>query len=362
MIRILHIVGAMYPGGMENFIMNLYEKIDRERFQFDFAVHKRKDNDYGELIESMGGHIYELPRLTRHPVKSLLTLYRLVKKNRYPLVIRHTANALVSPQLLVAKLAGAKTICHSHTETDAQMLPHKLGKLLMPLVTTDRMACSPKAAKWMFGNASFTEVHNAIDLEKFSYSQEKAEKIEQEFVLNKCHVYGHIGNFVASKNHLFMIDIFAEIKKIDPTAKFFFLGEGDMRPAIEAKRKELGLDDSLILTGIRKDVADFMSRMNVLLFPSVYEGLPLTLIEAQIAALPMLISDTITKEVVVTEGFVHWEKLQTPASEWAKQAVKLACTENNRVCQEESITKAGYNIKSLVAFYEAYFAKLEDRK
>lgn len=359
MIRILHIVGAMYPGGLENFIMNLYEEIDRSQYQFDFAVHLRKDGDYGELIESMGGHIYELPRLTSHPIKSLVELYRLVKKNHYKIVIRHTANALVSPQLLVARMAGAKTICHSHNETDPQKGLHKLGKVLLPIAATDRMACSPKAGQWMFGKVPFTEIHNAIHLEKFAYSEKKAEKIRQEFHLEGKHVYGHIANFIASKNHPFLLEIFAEVKKLDDKAIFFCLGEGDIRPQIEAKRKALGLEDCLILTGIRKDVENFMSCMDVLIFPSFFEGLPLTLIEAQAAGLPMLISDTITKDVIVTDGLVHWESLQTSAAQWAKQAVALVENSSvSRECQVESITKAGYNMKTLVRFYEEYFKTL----
>ena len=155
MIRILHIVGAMYPGGMENFIMNLYEKINRERFQFDFVVHAKKENDYTEQIAKLGGRIYELPRLTLDPIGSLTGLYKIVKENKYKIVIRHTANALVAPQLLVAKMAGAKTICHSHNETDPQVKIHKIGKILMKAATDRRLACSPNAGKWMYDHQDF---------------------------------------------------------------------------------------------------------------------------------------------------------------------------------------------------------------
>ena len=144
-IRVLHITGAMYPGGYENFIMNLYENMDRSKIQFDMVVHARKENDYVPRIEAMGGRVYELPRLTKHPVQNLVGLYRIVKRNHYPIVIRHTSNAMVTPQLLVSKLAGAYTICHSHNETDPNYYAHKLGRLLMNLSTCEKIACSEKA-------------------------------------------------------------------------------------------------------------------------------------------------------------------------------------------------------------------------
>lgn len=362
MIRVLHMVGAMYPGGMENFIMNLYEKIDTEEFQFDFIVHLQKENDYREQIEKLGGRVYEVPRLTKDPIGSLKMLYRIIKKNQYKIVVRHTANALVAPQLLAAKLAGAKTICHSHNETDPQVTIHKIGKLLMRFVADRRLACSEKAGKWMYDNQKFQVIHNAINVNKFVYSPEKAERIRKEFDLDGKHVYGHIANFIESKNHMFLLEVYAEIAKRDDKSVFFCLGEGDLRPQIEAKIKELHLEDRVVLTGIRHDVEDFMSCMDVLIFPSFFEGLPLTLIEAQIAALPAIISDTITKDVIVTEGLVTMESIQEKPEVWAKKAMELLeqGKKNVRQCQRKSISDAGYDMDVLVKWYEEYFRALAE--
>ena len=360
MIRILHIVGAMYPGGMENFIMNLYEKIDRERFQFDFVVHAKKENDYTEQIAKLGGRIYELPRLTLDPIGSLTGLYKIVKENKYKIVIRHTANALVAPQLLVAKMAGAKTICHSHNETDPQVKIHKIGKILMKAAADRRLACSPNAGKWMYDHQDFQVIHNAINVDKFVYKAEKAEKIRQEFGLEEKHVYGHIANFIQSKNHMFLLEVYREIANRDEKAVFFCLGEGDLRPQIEEKIQQLDLQDKVILTGIRHDAQNFMSAMDVLIFPSFFEGLPLTLIEAQIAALPALISDTITKDVIITEDLVTMESIQKKPEEWAKTAMQIRENQKKkeRACQRKAIQKAGYDMDMLVKWYEEYFETL----
>ncbi len=354
-VRVLHIVGAMYPGGIENFLMNLYENIDRDRLQFDFAVHKIKENDYTQRIKEMGGNVHLLPRLTKNPIKSLRQLRALVKQYDYPVVIRHTPNALIAPQLMAAKMAGAVTVCHAHSETDSMNTLHKLGRVLLPLCCDVRYACSPKAGAWMFKKAKFEIVHNAIDIDRFCFAEEKGDKVRDEFELGECHVYGHIGNYSEPKNHMFLLEIFKEISVLDPKARFFCVGEGELRPQIEERRKELGLDDKVTLTGIRYDVENFMSCMDMLIFPSIYEGLPLTLVEAQAAGLPMVVSDVITHEVIVTNGLVEQMSLNDQPKTWAERIVGIVeryRDKNNRKCQRESIQKAGYDIKLVASWYQ----------
>lgn len=366
-VRVLHIVGAMYPGGMENFILNLYKNVDRNELQFDIAVHSRKENDYSELIESMGGRIYDLPRMSRHPFQNYAAIKKLVRENGYPVVIRHTANAMIAPQLFAAKRGGALTICHSHNETDPMLAAHKLGRLFMKKAADVKMACSEKAGYWMFGkNAEFAVIHNAIDMQSFFFGTEKREEIRAEFGIKETqHVYGNISNFIASKNHGFQMEVFAEILKKDPEAVFFCIGEGDLRPEIEAKRDALGLKDKVILTGIRKDVESLMSALDVLVFPSFFEGLPLTLIEAQAAGLPILMSDTITESVIVTEGVVTPFSLEKSAEEWAVKAIEMAekahnsgSLEDYRKPQGDSIAAHGYDIKALAKGYQEKLLEL----
>lgn len=355
-MKVLQIVGSMHPGGLENFVMNLYQKIDKEKIQFDFVVHARRENDYVDLIESMGGNVYLLPRLFRSPIKNLTGIYKLVKENHYDIVVRHTANALITPQLFAARLAGAKTICHSHNETDAAKVVHYLGRSMMRLAADRRLACSEKAGRWMFGHRKYQVIHNAIDVEKFRYSSEKAESIRKEFGLDDCRVYGHIANFREQKNHRYLIKIYAEIAKRDPNARFFCVGDGELRGQIETDIKQLGLEKKIILTGERKDSEDFMSCFDVLIFPSFFEGLPLTLIEAQAAGLPCLISDTITPDVIVTDGLVQMESIEAEPKEWAVRVMNMRS--QDRECQKKKIAENGYDIEALVQWYETYFEEM----
>lgn len=366
-IKVLQVVGAMYPGGLENFIMNLYEHIDRNKVDFDFVVHDRREGDHCQRIEEMGGRVYLLPRLTSHPFANLKQLKKLVKENHYDIVIRHTANALVVPQLMVAKKAGAVTMAHSHNETDPKKALHFLGRLFINRACDVKIACSPRAGYWMYGRkANFEVVNNAIDIERFAYASDKEIHIREEFDASEKHLYGHIANFIESKNHLYLMEIFKEIIDLDPKALCFCVGEGDLRPAIEAKIEVLGIKDNVILTGIRNDVSDFLSAFDCLVFPSVFEGLPVSLIEAQAAGLPMIISDTIAKEVEVTEGLIDRESIEKSPKVWAKKAVEIVesvktngISKNiQRSPQTETIAKHGYDIDTLAHWYENFFERL----
>lgn len=360
-LRVVHIVGNIAPGGMENFIMNIYGQIDRSKVQFDIILHVRMEEDYVEQIAEMGGTVHLLPRLTRRPFSNLRQLYRIVKDNQYKIVIRHTANALVTPQLLAARLAGAYTICHSHNETDPQKLLHRIGRLLMGIAAKERFACSPKAGIWMFGRKKYTVIHNAINIAKFQYSSKAEQKIREEFGLKNQHVYGYIANFKESKNHVYLLSIFQELLKLDAEARLFCVGDGELREEIETQIKRLGLEERVVLTGMRQDAEDFMSCFDMMIFPSKFEGLPLTMIEAQAAGLPCLMSDAVTPDVIVTQGLVETESLQNGPQIWAKRAFEMAgripavSKAAGRVCQYESIAKAGYDAKSLAKWYEDYF-------
>ena len=362
-IKVLHIVGAMYPGGMENFIMNIYENIDRERFSFDFAVHDIKENGYEPRIKELGGKVFLLPRMTKHPLKNLAELRRIIREEGYDIVIRHTANALVAPQLRAAKKQGAITVCHSHNETDPKKTAHVLGRMMLIPSTDVRLACSENAGKWMYNGKSFEIINNAIDLKKFEYKDDKRQKVIDEFHLEGKHIYGHIANFKATKNHLFLMEIFSELAKKDEDAVLICLGEGDLKPKVQQKADELGISDKVIFTGIRHDAENFMSAFDVMIFPSFFEGLPLTLIEAQVSGLPILMSDTITPNVIVTEGLVKSKSLNDSSESWAEAAINMRDNRAaDRTCQRDSIRKHGYDLEQLIEWYEQFLTELAARK
>ena len=354
MKRIVHIVGAMAPGGFENFIMNVYRKIDRTQVQFDFIVHKKKDNAYDEEIESLGGKLYYVTRKSQNPIKNFFEIRDVIKKNGYTTVCRHSDSAFTVVDLLATKFGGAKErIMHSHSTTTGNVKIHNFFRKWMGVVPTHRFACSKAAGKWMFGNLDFTFVPNAIDTSEYLFEEKIREDMRKEWNVTEKNVYGHVGNFVYAKNHIFLLDVFKEITLKDENAILFLVGEGELREEIETKIQELKLQDKVILTGRRKDVVRFLQMFDLFLFPSVYEGLPVSMVEAQCTGLSCLMSDSITDEILLTDC-VRQMSLKEKTCDWAKTAMEMVeqGKQNQRISRSEEIIQAGYGIEELVRFYE----------
>lgn len=354
MKRVIHIVGAMAPGGFENFIMNIYRKMDRNKVQFDFIVHKKKDNAYDEEIESLGGKLFYVTRKSKNPIKNFFEIRKIIKENQYEIVCRHSDSAFTVVDLLAAKLGGAKKIImHSHSTTTGNVKIHKFFRTWIGVVPTHRFACSKAAGEWMFGNREFTFVPNAIDTSEFLYDADSRKSMREEWKVAEKNVYGHVGNFVYAKNHLFLLEVFKQITLEDENAVLFLVGEGELREEIEKKIQELKLQDKVILTGRRKDVIDFLQMFDLFLFPSVYEGLPVSMVEAQCTGLSCLMSDSITDEILLTDC-VKQKSLKEPLENWAKLAMDMLDEgkQKERTSRQEEIIRAGYGIEELVSFYE----------
>ncbi|MDD3370006.1 MAG: glycosyltransferase family 1 protein [Lachnospiraceae bacterium] len=355
MKRILHIVGNMAPDGMSNFLMNIYRNIDRTRMQFDFIVMGEKPDNYHETIRQMGGKVYKVTRMSKNPWKYYSEIRDIIRENHYDIVFRQTDTATVAIDLLAAKRGGATVrIPHSHSTNAVHPFFHKMLRPLLVNLSTDRYACSKQAGEWMFGKASFQVVYNGIDLDRYSYHPEiRREKRQEWNVLDKL-VFGHIGNFFYPKNHKFLLEIFAEIAKKREDAVLFLIGSGELQEEIEKQVTELGLQKKVIFTGTRNDIYDMVQMLDCLIFPSIYEGLPITLVEAQAAGVPCLISDVITDEIALTE-LIHKLSLQDEADKWADLAVRLAteCRESeDRENRIEVLQNAGYALDDLAKRYE----------
>lgn len=350
MKRILHIVGGMYPGGLENFIMNIYKQLDRDKVQFDVIVHSKREGDYCDEIERMGGKVYLAPRKSRHPLKNYLEIKRIVKENGYQTVVRHSDNAFPIVDLMAAKSGGAKKrIYHSHSSSSTLKGLHKFFRLFMGVVPTDRFACSDNAGHWMYKNRSYKVINNAIDIRRYTYNAGIREKYRKQFGYEEKVVYSHVGIYMPAKNHSFLIEFFAKVVEKQPNAVLLLIGEGGLREQMEAQIKELHMEEHIILTGIRNDVPDMLQMTDVFLFPSIYEGLPLSVIEAQSAGLKCLISDNITNEVVVTD-LVTKKKLEDGADSWAQAAIELSGS-YERKDTYEAVAASGYDVVTLAKWY-----------
>lgn len=213
-------------------------------------------------------------------------------------------------------------------------------------------ACGDEAGRWMFNTDNFEVLNNAIDTDLYTYSKEKADKIKKEFGIENKFVVGHVGRFNSQKNHEFLIDVFNEVQKIKEDSVMMLVGDGDLRPEIEQKVRDLGLSDKVIFTGVRSDVNDLMQGMDVFLFPSLYEGLPVTMVEAQASGLKCIISDKVPLECKMTEN-VLVVKLKESPQKWAQEVLKYEKYERQNT--KEEIVKANFDIKANAKYLQEFY-------
>lgn len=358
-IRILQIVTYMGRGGLETMLMNYYRHIDRSKVQFDFLVHRDFEADYDKEILKLGGKIYRFPKLIPWSSKYKQRLKEFfIEHPEYKIVHVHQ-DCLSSVALQCAKESNVPIrIAHSHTSGQDKNIKYLIKKHYMkeiPFYATDLLACGERAGDWMFGGDPYEVVPNAVDVEKYVYSSVKAEQVRKSLGLRKDIVVGHVGRFDSAKNQAFLVDIFAECIKLLPNIKLLLIGDGDEKKEIENKVQRLGLKDKVIFTGVRTDVNELLQAMDIFVFPSLYEGLPVTMIEAQAAGLPCVISDHVPSECIVTTDLVTVKKLDESAAEWARYIITHV--RDKRSDHSDEIKTAGYDIRSSAKQLEEFYLK-----
>lgn len=358
MYRILCIVASMNAGGAETFLMKIYREIDRSKYQMDFAVAVTEEAKYDAEIQELGGNIYHITPKTKDAFKNFSDIYKLVKKHHYKSVLRLSQHALSSMELLAAKMAGAQICayrsCNSRLPSGSSksLLLHRVFRFMPRYFANVRFAPSTEAAEFVFGEkcvdkGSAVILHNGIDLNVFCYDEDARKHVRKSLgIKEKQVVIGHIGRFSHQKNHDFLIDTFAEVKKQQPDAILMLVGNGELESAIRTKVEQKDLRDSVIFTGVRSDIPQLLSAMDILVFPSFYEGMPNVVIEAQATGLPCVISDSITKEVAITDlvSFVSLEKSQ---EDWGLIINEIINKKVERFSGTQSLRTCGYDISEV---------------
>lgn len=351
MKRLLCIVSAMNTGGAETFLMKMYRSLDREKYQMDFCVNS-DENFYEQEILKLGGKIYKIPAKSQNVRKWHQELKQVVRENGYQYVIRVCEHSLAVLDLLVAREGGAKHLImrssNAGSGSSMSTFAHKCFRFLPRTVPTVKLAPSTEAAEYTFGKGCVQHgqailLHNAIDTNIYRFDEAGREKIREELGLEDKFVVGHVGRFNQQKNHEFLIDVFHEVWKSNPESRLVLVGEGELEEAVRKKVHTLDLDDYVIFTGVRKDIPQLMSAFDVFLFPSLYEGMPNTVIEAQATGLTCIISDTITREADIT-GLVSFLPLDNQ-QQWVNTL--LACGAQNDIEHRDvvgRIQESGYDI------------------
>lgn len=364
-IRVLHVVTYMGRGGLETMLMNYYRHIDREKVQFDFLVHRDFEADYDQEIQALGGKIFQVSRLipwSSSYKKELKTFFRAHSEYR---IVHVHQDCLSAVALQCAKECGVPVrIAHSHNSNQDKNIKYLIKKYYMkkiPSYATDFFACGKDAGDWMFRGHSYQILANAIDVENYRYSKKTVDEVRQELGLKDCYMIGHVGRFYLQKNHVFLIDIFAECVKQNPHVRLLLIGDGEERSKMEQKVNQKGLQEKVIFAGVRTDVNRLLQAMDVFVFPSLYEGLPVTMIEAQAAGLPCVMSENVPKECIVTSQLVETMSLKASAEDWANCIMEKAKLPHED--HSEEIKKAGYDIVTAAKDLETfYLEKFEEQK
>lgn len=292
MVRVLHIFHNMGNGGIENFVMNYYRFIDKTKVQFDFLTSVEEKGYFDDEIISMGGRVFHAYPFRKNPIKNYKDIARIVRKNNYRIVHRHTGSAFGYFDLRAARHGGAKAlILHSHASSAGNRLVHNISKKILK-IDCIKYACSQEAADFLFGKnqQEVILINNAIDAEKFRFSQAQREQLRKEYLKEDEIVLGHVGAFYAVKNHEFVIDVFQKLYDKNKNYVLWLVGDGELRAAIEEKVKKLGIADRVYFWGNRKDVSNLLQAMDQFILPSFHEGFNIAAIEAQCAGLKCFVS------------------------------------------------------------------------
>lgn len=357
-IRVLQVVTYMGRGGLETMLMNYYRKIDREKILFDFLVHRDFEADYDEEIRQLGGRIYRMNRLNPVSRDYLNQLNTFFKDHPEYRIVHSHLDCMAGIPLKYAKKNGVPVrIAHAHNSNqtkDKKYLLKLLYKRIIPKYATDFYACSEAAGKWMFGSREFLILNNAIDSQKYSYNPEKARRVRDALKISKnMLVVGHVGRFHPPKNHEMIVKIFSEVLKRVSDAKLLLVGDGYLQHTVRDQVAALGIQDHVIFTGVRSDVCDLMQAMDIFLFPSLYEGLPVSIIEAQAAGLPCIISDKVPLECKKTD-LVQQLNLTESFGTWADTVI-FAAQQNKRRETAEEIKKAGFDVSENTRRLEEFY-------
>ena len=356
LLRILQVVTYMGRGGLETMLMNYYRQIDHGRIQFDFLTHREERWDYDDEIEEFGGMIYRLPPLNPFSATYKSALNEFFDNHPEYQIIHVHQDCLSSVILKIAKKHGVKVrIAHSHSSSQDKNIKYLIKlyyKRFIPKYSTYQFACSKEAGNWMFNGSEFEVLNNAIDAKNYSYNiAKRIEMRKRLYIPENTILIGHVGRFCYPKNHTFLIDIFAHLCR-QKQAYLLLVGDGELRLEIEKKVEALHLENKVIFTGIRSDVADLMQAMDVFVFPSNYEGLPVTMVEAQAAGLPCIISDKVPAECIKT-NLVKQLPLTASTEEWVHEIIASMNIERRDTYEE--IKESGFDIKEnankLMDFY-----------
>ena len=360
-IRILQMIGSLNIGGAQSMIINLYKKIDRKKIQFDFVLDHPNELYYKETVEKLGANIYEMPAFHGLNAGEIKRAWNCFFKEHPEYKVLHShVRSYASLFIPIAKKHGLKTIIHSHSTSNGKGISSIIKRVMQYPLRNQAdffMVCSKESGEWLFGKKivnsdKYFMLQNAIDVDAYKYNIEIRAKYRIELGLKDELTFIHVGRFHPAKNHEFLLNLFSEIHKRNENTKLVLVG--DLRPQIERQIANLQLESAIILTGNRSDVPNLLQAADCFLFPSNWEGLPVTVVEAQASGMPCLISDRITKDVDVSP-LVKYLSIDHGVENWVNSLEEIDYSRQDVL---ELIKKAHFDISSTATWLQNFYKGL----
>lgn len=363
MIKILYVNGGtMDRGGVSTFMMNVYEKMHSEKIQIDFLVHTLSKGVRDEDILNLGGKIFRVPARGKNPLKNYRQIKQIMLDGNYDVVHAH-ADAGNSTILSIAKECDIPiriSHCHNTNYTNKSLLKKFLNeqfKKQIPRYATHLWACSEKAGEWLYGNHSFEVIPNAIDVQKFIYSPQLSKDLRKELNLENKFVIGHVGRFDYQKNHDFLLKVFAEVVHEREDAHLVLIGKGELEEVIKKQANQLGILDKISFLGESSNVNKLINVFDVGVFPSLFEGFSIAMVEMQVNGLPLVVSDNVPSEINLTDN-IRFLSLDETVKYWCKTILETKGRDTGAV---DKIIAKGYNLSDMVNKLTKTYERIVDK-
>ncbi|MDI9217073.1 MULTISPECIES: glycosyltransferase [Clostridium] len=327
MYRVLHFGICASLGGIETYLLKITKNFSRQKYKFDFLVIGNENPCFFNELKDFGCDFFFVESRKKNYFKYIYELNKLFKNEKFDIVHCHLNSLKNISVVLVALKYGNKVIVHSRNGGGdfnlVEKIVNKINYYRLPKRKVKLLAVSNIAGKWMYGdNEDFIVINNSVDIEKYKFNNYKRDEIRKLYNLEGTKVIIHTGAFRKQKNHRFLIDIFNEILKIDSNYRLLLIGEGSLKYEIENRVDSYGIKDKVLFLGARSDISELLSSADIYLFPSLFEGFPNSLIEAEANGLTCLVSDIITNEVIIA-NLCEVFSLKRSAEEWAKKIVSM---------------------------------------
>lgn len=366
MIRVLQELSALDGGGVAKLLFDYYSNMDRTKIHFDFLIYDFYDEGiYEKPLKDLGCTIFKLPRIKKDKKGYLKGMAEVIRNGNYDVVHSHMGSRGLFMMYFGKNYGVKKRIVHSHIAFEpASKMKRHLNHLLSVIAkhyATELFACGKDAGTYMWGvkDSAAGRVHimtNAVSTERFSFSSDMRQQKREELGIENQFVIGIVGRLSSQKNYPFLFRVYQEVLKIRNDTILVVVGRGIEEESIKRVAVETGIDGAIRFLGVRSDVPELLNAFDVFVLPSLYEGLPVVLIEAQSNGLREIVSDRITKEMDITD-LIEFLPIDGTEKQWANMIAECVSNTNNRVEYSEKVAEAGYDIKVESLKMQEYYLK-----